>query len=277
MLTKEELSKKVSEAILEVKKSNPMAPSITNTVTVNFVANAQLAVGGAAAMVYMPDEGVTLAKSSKSLYINMGTILPVYTQTLPETAKACHEASNKWVLDPVAVGLGEIRTECLKEFKKYKPQIIRGNASEVINLAKLWELETGASKESVVRGVDSTDDVMDAEIAAKNLAAYTGGAVAVSGKVDLVTDGTNVVLCHGGSDFMPMVTGMGCSLGGVCAVYASVAEPFIAALTATLVYNGAGSKAHEVSEGPGTFQRVFLDELYKVGSEVTAGMEIKNS
>ena len=262
MFTKDELSKKITEAISEVKKTNPMAPSITNTVTINFVANAQLAVGGSAAMVYMPDEGVALAQGSKSLYINVGTIFPIYTETLPATAKACHECGNKWVLDPVAVGLGQIRTDLLKTFKEYKPQIIRANASETIGLAKMWGLDAGENKDAVVRGVDSTDEVQAALTAAKSLAKYTGGAVAVSGKVDLVTDGENVVYCNGGSNFMPMVTGMGCSLGGVCAVYASVTDPFTAALTATLVYNQAGTNAEKLSKGPGSFQKEFIDELY---------------
>ena len=35
----------------DVRKLCPMAPSITNFVTIDFVANAQIAVGGSAAMV----------------------------------------------------------------------------------------------------------------------------------------------------------------------------------------------------------------------------------
>ena len=48
---------KIMEAVRAVKETNPMAGSVTNTVTMNFVANAQLAVGGSAAMVFLPDEG----------------------------------------------------------------------------------------------------------------------------------------------------------------------------------------------------------------------------
>ena len=57
MYTNEEIKSQVIEAVKKVKSSNPMAGSITNSVTINFVANAQLAVGGSAAMVYLPDEG----------------------------------------------------------------------------------------------------------------------------------------------------------------------------------------------------------------------------
>jgi hydroxyethylthiazole kinase len=69
-----------------------MVGSITNTVTINFVANAQLAVGGSAAMVYLPDEGELLAQAGGATYINVGTLLPIYEQTLPQVAKVLHQA-----------------------------------------------------------------------------------------------------------------------------------------------------------------------------------------
>lgn len=39
------LAAEIAEAVEAVRKNNPMAGSITNTVTIDFVANAQLAVG----------------------------------------------------------------------------------------------------------------------------------------------------------------------------------------------------------------------------------------
>ena len=140
MYTNEEIKSQVIEAVKKVKSSNPMAGSITNSVTINFVANAQLAVGGSAAMVYLPDEGEFLANAGGATYINVGTLMPIYEETLPRTAKALHEAGKPWVLDPVAIGIGDLRTSLLKQFKEYKPTIIRGNASEIIALAGLWEL-----------------------------------------------------------------------------------------------------------------------------------------
>ena len=64
-----------------------------------------------------------------------------------------------------------------------------GNASEIIALAGLWGLEGEAADLSRVRGVDTTDTVDAARDAAVALARYTGGAVVVSGEVDLITDG----------------------------------------------------------------------------------------
>lgn len=61
---------------------------------------------------------------------------------------------------------------------------------------------------------------------------------------------------------MEKITGSGCSLGGVAAVYATSASPFIAALAATNVYNVAGRRASQRTTAPGSFQVAFLDELY---------------
>lgn len=256
----------IMEAVQQVRKCNPMAGSITNTVTINLVANAQLAVGGSAAMVYLPDEGEFLAMAGGATYINVGTLLPIFEETLPITARTLHEQNKPWVLDPVAVGIGAMRSALLRQFKAYKPSIIRGNASEIIALAGLWELDGGISH-SQVRGVDSTDTVDAALQAALALAGWTGGAVAVSGETDMVTDGRQVVYSCGGSHFMEKITGAGCSLGGVMAVYLCVTIPFIAALTGTAIYNLAGRRAEAQADGPGSFQVHFLDELYKATAQ----------
>jgi hydroxyethylthiazole kinase len=263
-LDKETVKKQIIEAVGKVRNTCPMAGSITNSVTINFVANAQLAVGGSAAMVYLPDEAEALAKLGGAFYINVGTLLPVYEESLPLAAKTLSENNKQWVLDPVAVGLGALRTKLLLEFRKYKPSIIRGNASEIIALAGLWELKGGA--DSKVRGVDSTEHVNDARSAAVALARFTGGAVAVSGETDLVTDGSIAALSHGGSVMMTRVTGSGCSLGGVMAVYAACASPFIAALAGTAVYNFAGARAERKADGSGSFQTIFIDELYNASA-----------
>lgn len=265
MMKKKEIQNRMILAVETVRRVNPMVGSITNTVTINFVANAQLAVGGSAAMVYLPDEGEFVAKAGGAAYINVGTLLPVYEQTLPLTAKVLHEARKPWVLDPVAIGIGSLRTQLLRRFKEYKPAVIRGNASEIMALAGLWGLQ-GGTAQSNVRGVDSTNTVNAAKTAAVALARWTGGAVAVSGETDLVTDGSIIAFSYGGSHYMEKITGAGCSLGGVIAVYATAASPFVAALTGTAVYNLAGARAESKADGPGSFQVHFLDELYKATS-----------
>ena len=145
MIDSEQLKQHMVKAVDEIRATNPMAGSITNTVTIDFVANAQLAVGGSAAMVYLPDEGETLVAGGGAIYLNMGTLFPIYEQTIPRAAKAAHDAGKPWVLDPVGLGIGSLRPQLVNELKQYKPAIVRGNASEIIALAGLWGLEGEAA------------------------------------------------------------------------------------------------------------------------------------
>lgn len=264
MIESEQLKQNIVKAVEDVRATNPMAGSVTNTVTIDFVANAQLAVGGSAAMVYLPDEGECLVAAGGAVYLNMGTQFPIYTETIPRTAAAAFNAGKPWVIDPVGIGIGQQRTDLLLEVKQYKPTIIRGNASEIIALAGLWNLEGTTEDLSRARGVDSTDEVAAARDAAVALARYTGGAVAVSGQTDLVTNGEIVAYSRGGSSLMSKVTGFGCSQGGVLAVYACVADPFTAALAGVAHYNIAGTRAKQSASAPASFKVAFIDELYRV-------------
>ena len=271
MIEKNQIEAAVAAAAHKVRETNPMAGSITNTVTIDFVANAQLAVGGSAAMVYLPDEGEALVAAGNAVYLNMGTLFPIYEQTIPATAKAAHDAGKAWVLDPVGLGIGSLRTKLLEELKPYKPTVIRGTASEISALASLWELLGAEDALDRPRGVDTTDGVDAAREAAVALAHYTGGAVVVSGEVDLVTDGTTVVRSHGGSELMSKITGCGCSQGGVLAVYATCADAFTAAVAGTAHYNLAGTRAAAVATAPASFKVAFIDELYRAtGEEIAA-------
>ena len=258
MIDSEQLKQHMVKAVEEIRATNPMAGSITNTVTIDFVANAQLAVGGSAAMVYLPDEGEALVAGGGAIYLNMGTLFPIYEQTIPRAAKAAHDAGKPWVLDPVGLGIGSLRTQLVNELKQYKPAIVRGNASEIIALAGLWGLEGEAADLSRVRGVDTTDTVDAARDAAVALARYTGGAVVVSGEVDLITDGTTVAKSH-----------------GVLAVYACAADPFTAAICGTAVYNVAGTRAAAVADAPASFKVAFIDELYRASAQDIANNQLE--
>ena len=274
MIEQKQLEASIAKAAADVRANNPLAGSITNTVTIDFVANAQLAVGGSAAMVYLPDEGETLVAAGGAVYLNMGTLFPIYEETIPRTAAAAQAAGKPWVLDPVGLGIGSLRTQLVNELKQYKPAIVRGNASEIIALAGLWGLEGEAADLSRVRGVDTTDTVDAARDAAVALARYTGGAVVVSGEVDLITDGMTVAKSHGGSPLMSKITGCGCSQGGVLAVYACAADPFTAAVCGTAVYNVAGSRAAAVADAPASFKVAFIDELYRATAQDIANNQL---
>lgn len=74
-------------------------------------------------MVYLPDEGECVAALGGAVYINLGTLLPVYEQTVPATARACAGAGKPWVLDPVGIGIGSLahpaHRGCARESPRY--------------------------------------------------------------------------------------------------------------------------------------------------------------
>ncbi len=255
------MREKIRDAVRDAHATGPLAGSITNTVTINLVANAQLAVGGSAAMVYFADEAVSLAEMGGAFYVNAGTFLHTYTSSIPAVGARMRELGKPLVLDPVGIGLGSLRSGALSDLKEDKPAIVRGNASEVIALARLWDLDAGDAGRQGPRGVDSVDAVDDAVAAARAIAEFTGGVVAISGEADTVVDARYRAVSRGGSAMMKSITGMGCSQGGVIAVYAAVTDPFTAALTGVQIYNLAGARAAQRARGTGSMQVEFLDAL----------------
>lgn len=269
MSSLDQVREQIAAAVSAVKETAPLSGSITNFVTIDFVANAQLAAGGSAAMVYLPDEGEALGMMSDSFYVNVGTLLPSHEETMCRTATTLCEHETPWVLDPVGIGLGAVREHILAHMKDHTPTIIRCNASEAIALAELWGLDAGTVT-SGVKGVDSTDSVDAARSAAIALARHIAGAVAVSGPTDLITDGQLVAYSQGGSPLMEKVTGFGCALGGVIAVYAAASTPLVAALAGSAAFNCAATRAAARTDAPASFKVAFLDELYHATPESVA-------
>lgn len=252
----------IQKAINAVRETSPMIHSITNNVTVDFVANAQLAIGAAAAMTEFPNDSGLLTQFAQATYINMGTLSDERIISVPESIQAGLEASVPLCIDPVAVGLGMKSDQLIVQMKTQKPALFRGNASEIIAVAKLWGL--GATDSHGPKGVESADAVENARSAAIAIAKYTGGAVAVSGEIDLVTDGDKIFRIKGGNVLATKVTGFGCSLAGVCAAYLAVTSPLIAGVTGTLIYNLAQNEAYLSAKGPASFKVGFIDALYQL-------------
>jgi hydroxyethylthiazole kinase len=236
-----------------LRDSAPLVHCLTNTVVQTITANALLAIGAAPAMVDEPAEAGEFAAVASAVLVNVGTVQQRTAEAMRLAARAATEAGTPWVLDPVAVGGLTFRTELAVELVELRPTVVRGNASEVMALA-------GTGKGG--RGVDSTATPEDALEAAGELARRTRGVVAVSGPVDVVTDGERVVRIGGGSPLLTRTTGAGCALGAVVAAYvAAAADPLSGTVTAHAHVALAAETAAELADGPGTFAIRWLDAL----------------
>lgn len=250
-------SLKPGPLLAAMRQKNPLVQNITNFVAMNIAANVMLAAGASPAMVHSPEEAGEFATIAAALTVNIGTISPEFFEGMKRAVEAANEVGKPWVLDPVAHFATAYRRSVVSELLMLKPAVIRGNASEVIALA--GEHASG-------QGVDSGDSVASAEVAARMLAIGYDCVVAVTGERDFVTDGRQAVHVFGGSDLMPKVTALGCSLTCLVGAYiATVPEkPFEAAVAALALFAAAGELAGRDTQVPGSFAVRFLDLLAEV-------------
>lgn len=89
--------------------------------------------------------------------------------------------------------------------------------------------------------------------------------MALTGAVDLITDGPNVLRVRNGHPLMARITAMGCAEGALIAAMLAI-EPdrFAAVLSAVLIFGIAGDIAGEQANGPGSFSVHFLDALHNL-------------
>lgn len=255
-----------------IREQAPLTHCITNSVVTNFTANALLAIGAAPAMVDIVGEAGPFARVAGGLLVNLGTPAPEHREAAREAAAEASASGTPWVLDPVAIGALPIRTALAHELAAQRPTVIRGNASEILALAR-----AGAGG----RGVDAADETDAAREAAEHLARTFGSVVAVSGPVDLITDGERTARVANGDALLTRVTGGGCALGAIMAAFLAAAlgddvctDPtashgraaFDATVAATVVYTVAAELAAAGASGPGSFATRFLDALATVNA-----------
>lgn len=251
----------------ELRAAPPLTHCITNAVVTGFTANVLLALGAAPAMVDIVGESEMFATIASGVLVNLGTPRPEQRAASREAVDGATAAGTPWVLDPVAIGALPVRTALAHDLVALRPTAIRGNPSEILALAGV---STGG------RGVDTTDTTDAAADAAFALARRHGSVVAVSGPVDLITDGERVIRIANGDELLTRVTGGGCALGAVMAAFLGTAratgtDALTATAAASLVYTIAAERAASVSAGPGSFSVALLDALAAVRPGDLAG------
>lgn len=256
--------------IEKLRHESPLTHCITNVVTVNDCANSVLAVGGSPIMANAPEEAEEIVNIANSLVINIGTLTSNQIKTMKLSAKQAIKLGKPFVLDPVGVGISKIRNETPVDIiKESKPAIIRGNLSEIKAIAMFY----GILEEcTTAKGVDVADtDILNSETLksnaqiVKNIAEKLDTTIAVSGPIDIVSDGKEVYALENGSPMMANITGTGCMLGCIMGAYVALGDALAAAVTATSVMAIAGELAADTTEnnnqGTGSFRTYLIDEL----------------
>jgi len=254
------LGQKAAENLDAVRTKRPLIHNITNFVVMNYTANALLACGASPVMAHAAEEVEEMVSFAGALVLNIGTLSTPWVNAMLMAGKKANELKVPIILDPVGSGATRLRTESAKRLiKELSVSVIRGNASEVLSLA-----QEGAR----TKGVDSIHRVDEAETAALELAKELNTTLAITGPVDLITDGRRVLRVSNGHELMGFVTGTGCTATAMIGAFLSVdREPVDATATALAYFGLAGERAAVHSNGPGSFQIALLDTLFNMDGD----------
>ena len=258
------LSEKAAENLVALRKKKPLIHNITNYVVMNYTANALLAMGASPVMAHAHNEVEDMVAFAGALVLNIGTLSDDWISSMIKAGKKASQLDTPIVLDPVGSGATPLRTKSAKSIiSETSIKVIRGNASEILSLR---------DENSKTKGVDSIHSVEEAAEAARNLAQELRTTLAITGPVDLVTDGTRILRVSNGHPLMGYVTGTGCTATATIGAFLAVDnDPVSATATALSFFGLAGEIAAETASAPGTFSIRMLDALYTITPEKLKG------
>jgi hydroxyethylthiazole kinase len=243
-----------------VKQKSPLVHNITNYVVMNNTANALLAAGASPIMAHAKSEIREMINIAHSVVINIGTLDEYWSESMLMAAETANTIHKPWILDPVGAGATSFRDQILHQLLQYHPTVIRGNASEIIALAKI--------NTTVTKGVDSTAQSNEAIDAAQILADQYNTIVCISGETDIIISSKQQVSIKNGHSLMTKVTGLGCSATALIGAFIGIAEDKVLAVAAAMSLLGiAGELAAKESNGPGSLQVHLIDKLYNITEE----------
>lgn len=254
------LIQQLIQAWTALQATQPLVHYITNSVAANYAANVVLACGASPALIDNPHEAENFMSISSALNINLGTPTEQQIAAMLIAAKTAQVLNKPWVLDPVGYGVTlPWRSKVIDELLQLKPTIIRGNGSEISNLA---------GQQTEAKGVDSTLSSAEVYKKAQVLFAHSE-CIAISGESDFILSKqlNCVIQVNGGSHLQPKVTATGCALGALIAAYAAITNPTIATLAAHVHFAIAGKLAFAQAQSVGSFNVAFLDELYNLTAD----------
>ena len=186
--------------------------------------------------------------------------------------RKANELCHPVLLDPVGAGASALRTDtAVRLMEELKLTAIRGNISEIKTLA----LGSGTTK-----GVDAdvadavTEENLDGTVAfAKEFAKKSGCIAAITGAIDLVSDGETCYVIRNGRSEMGKITGTGCQLSGMMTAFVTanpgnVLEAAAAAVCAMGLAGEIGWSRMTEGDGNSTYRNRIIDAVYNMDGEI---------
>ncbi len=239
-----------------IRERKPLVHQITNYVVMNETANATLALGALPVMAHAREEVEEMAALAGALVLNIGTLSPSWIDAMLAAGRAANGAGVPVVLDPVGAGATAYRTETAHRLlTEVDVAVVRGNPAEIATLA---------GREAEIRGVESIAAGDSAAELAHTAAQERGTVIAVTGAIDYVSDGEELLTIANGDPLLATITGSGCMSTAVIGAFLAVRRdaPLPAAAEALVAFGVAGEDAAREAKGPGSFHVALYDALH---------------
>lgn len=258
----------LGEKLDAVRCTAPRVHCITNYVTANDCANVLLACGAAPIMADDPGEAEEITALCRGLVLNLGTLKASSLPAMLAAGRKANALGLPVVLDPVGAGASHLRTAAaLRLLEEVRFAVIRGNVSEIKALAQGGGATPGVDAAPADRVSEQT--LPGIEALARAFARKTGAVAAVTGTIDVVTDGQTAYFVRNGCPEMARITGTGCQLSALIGAFAaaSPAQPLQAAAAAVCAMGLCGQLARDrlgPRDGTGSYRNYLLDAVSRL-------------
>jgi hydroxyethylthiazole kinase len=249
----------------KVREQVPLIHQITNYVTAGDCANITLAIGASPVMADDISETEEITGISSALVLNIGTLNERTLDSMLASGRRANVLGIPVVFDPVGAGASGLRNKAAKAIlEQVGLAVVRGNLSEISFLA---------GQGSSTRGVDVTpsDADNDGVAIAREIACRYHCVAAITGAVDVVSDGTQTIMIKNGHPMLSVVTGTGCMCTALIASFAAVTKDYMsAALYGVAAMGIAGEIGYEKAGGTGigSFRIALTDAVSRLDKTI---------
>ena len=248
-----------------VRAKTPLVHNITNYVTVNDVANVLLAAGGSPIMSDDADDVEDITSICGGLNINIGTLNKNTIPSMFLAGRKANELGHIVLLDPVGAGASRLRTDTANRLMhEVRFDAVRGNISEIKTLCTGSGTTKGVDADAVDAVTEANLD--DGVALVKAFARQAGCIIAVTGAIDLVSDGERCWCIRNGRPEMSRITGTGCQLSALTTAFlvANPGHKLEAAAAAVCTMGLAGEIAWanmQPGDGNSTYRNRIIDAI----------------
>lgn len=251
--------KQILAARNRVQSNHPLIHCITNPISINDCANVILSTGGRPIMAEHKKEVAEITATAQALAVNLGNITDARMESMLCSGRVAREKNIPQIIDLVGVSCSPLRLEFAKQYiTTCKPQILKGNMTEIKTMMgqKIKGSGVDARKEDLM----TDGNLLEYKKMGIKLAKETSSVIMATGAIDLICDETDCFAIYNGIPLLGNITGSGCMLTALTAVYLSSTTPYYAAIGGMLHLEIAAERSKQ-TEGMATFHISLLDQI----------------